>query len=305
MKKLDDFNDIDNFNDGQLDNSFEKKPEEKKKELTKEEIVKIRQQLLLLLFLIIFIMFGMLMFVFSSPKPSKVATTDKESSDKKDNNIEEDTDKSAQIEKNDLDNDLYKVVDFDYSTYLSTNILPLYKGENIDNLSSDIKLILLSRSKAMRDLLNEKKATSCSRLTISKEEIDEVAAKMFKVPLDNYPNYYQVYFSDTGEILGDYSMIYKDGNYTGDCVTNNPIFKYSIDTKKEDITTTDDVVKITQKVVFINKNGAYKDPDFKQLITNDKAATQDDYFPSSNSYVFEFKKENGNYYLMDVKQVDK
>ena len=194
----------------------------------------------------------------------------------------------------------FNVVDnYEYDTYF------LFRNNttNLNTLSDAEKIILASKTNEFNSIL-EKISTSSNiceeTISIDSDELANISQKKYgtTVNLLNNFKYYNYYYN--GSYITSIYFTLENGKYNGKCYDHGKTLAKSLQQELISATKDKDNLYLDVKVVFITEKGVFKDPNFKYLITNDKAAKASTYMQNANTYRFNYIISKDGYYLNNV-----
>lgn len=283
-----------------------------KKEYDPAELQEIRKKLLYLLIGIIIVGIGALVVLinpFKWGKETKTNTPNTE--DKTDDIVEEPTGELSLSNQTVVG--LNNRISFYESDFARIDLFPLYSNKELDsiNIPNNIKLYLLRKNSLFSDMLKNNgmteyaKTCSAEGINISKDKFDTLAKKLLgNAVIVEYSDFNYTYYDDSKEVK--LLFTYANDAYNIKCSDYNidNITKF-IQQKLISAYKTENSIELYQRVVFINVNGVYLDPNFETLITNDKNATIDTYIEKGSIYKYTFiEDDNNDYYLSKIELSD-
>ncbi len=285
-----------------------------------EEVQSIRKKLMILL--IIICVFG-IFFIYILINPlhlgsKKVVNND---TSQEENNTEEDnSQEEIPIGEVDISNDLVvklnSILSFSLIDFYNIDTFGLYNNDvsSINDLPNDLKIYFVGKDDSFKELMDEIDldnyiASGCNsaKIKLNKDKWEKVVTTSLgpNVVLAD-GSYKLLYFTKNYEYK-NLTIDKASDSYTLSCSDINSnsqdLTKY-LQQKLEKAEKTETGIDIYQRVVFIRKDGVYKDPNFKELITNDINTTYNDYINSGTLYKYTFTAlEEGNYYLTNIAKV--
>ncbi len=308
-RKIFDNDDIYNLNDGEFAPIEEK---EEKIPLTEEEKKEVRKKLFILLVLIGIALIILVIILIFNPFGG-------------DEKMDKEPEKPI-VEENDIDYDEVAIKDLEDGQIPNTNkelkqllneniyrvadsygydIIAIYKNDKnvIDKLSDQNKLLLLTKTQDFKDLFKEKikDVDICSsNIKITNLEINDILNRKFHTSLSKYENFIYYYYEDS-EFKASVNFTWQKDGYIVKCFNGQSDVKQLVEQSYVSATKEDDDLYIDIKVVFINKNGIYKDSNFKTLITKlDQTNDNTNYMSSANTYRYTYKWADTGYYLTEI-----
>lgn len=283
--------------------------EEERVPLTEEEKEEVRKKLLILL-VVIFLSLVLLVVIlifdpFSKDEPKK--------ENKKEENVEEtpqvNQKKLIEYEDGEIDltNDeisiLMEEIVFKDQDHYENNALTLFVNDiNVTNLSDNYKLFLLGKTSDFNSaiLQNAKDTDFCNNeFKISKDQVDKLLMDRFNTNVTKYENFLYHYYDYDG-YNSTLRFTYFNDEYTGKCYHPNTIVKSAIQQEVIKATKEGDKLYLDCKVIFINENGVYKDPNFKEMISTGQTSSPKTYIGKGNIYRYTYDISQNNYSLTSI-----
>jgi len=305
--------DIANLN---YDNSFFPIDEEveEKIPLTEEEKIEVRKKLFILLIaiaivlviLVIMLISDSFKFSFNGSNEEVVKEEVEEEEGKEVDPISAPI-KDLETGEVDLNNSelsiLVKEVKYKNYDYYENDTISLFKKDKnlISDLSNKDKLFLLSKTSDFDVLVDEviNQEDICNNnLIISTGSIDKLLIDKFNTKVDNYESFIYSYYDDNS-FVNSIQFVKQGENYIGKCYTSN---KNIVSFAQQDVVEaykSENKLIISFRVVFVNKTGVYKDPNFTSLITNENKKFEE-YIVEGNIYTYTYDISGSNYYLESV-----
>jgi len=304
--------DILNLND---DESFAPIEEEEKEPLSDEEKKEIRKKLFFLLVVIILVLAGLLIVLIANPfqkEASKKEEKEEETIEEKPEEPEETISPETAIK--DLENGavqlnnlqlqaLEKEITVNSHDFFENDTVSLYAMDNTDikTITDNHKLFLVSKTNDFKTLVESKFTNEdiCnSNIIIAKTDIDKILNDRFNTTINKYdPFTYNIYVDDSYHKT--IKFVYQNETYIGSCYTLQKISDSYAQQKVTSATKKDNQLYIDAKVVFINKTGVYKEPNFNTLITN-VSQTFDEYIDKGNVYRYTYEINNDTFSLTNI-----
>ena len=305
--------DISNLNN---DDSFAPiNEEEERQPLTEEEKEEVRKKLFVLLIVIVAVLIFLVVVLIFDPFSSKQDTNKKDNDTEEKEEQKEDPEEPKQETLATLPDGEIKLTnseiqiiinEIEYKTneYYENETLFLYKADNtnITTLTDANKLFLLSKTSDFNSLvkksINDNNLCG-TKIVIDAKSINGILNDRFNTSIKKYESFNYSYFKEE-TFISTYKFVYNNGNYEGSCHTPNTNVNQLAQQQVVKATKEGKKLYIDAKVVFVKENGVYKDPTFKTLITNNKAAMLDDYINSGNTYRYTYDISGINYILTNV-----
>lgn len=197
---------------------------------------------------------------------------------------------------------------YEYYVYDSTYLYS--KDElNINEVSSDYLLFLLSKTKRFNEYISEQnlktKIEVCNAsgaIRIKIEDIIEMISTEFNTNLKEYKDFIYTYYVD-GEFSTYIKFVYSDGYYVSFCYDTPSNITYNVisNTVLEEAYKEEKSIRILIRAAFITEDNVYADYKLTNVISNNINADVLDYINEADQYEFVFKTiDNYNYYLEKV-----
>jgi len=273
--------------------------------LTEEEKLEIRKKigfLLIFVFIAFILMIIILIFDPFTPKKNKKrkdnevpVVQEKSLYDYEDGKISL-TDKYVVEIYNEIE---YKLADYyEYDTYF------LYRNENtnMNSLTDLEKTILVSKSNNFNSIISNISTSTniCEEeIVVDSNDISKISLNKYGTTINPVSKFkYNYYYSNS--YITSILFTLKDGKYIGKCYEHGKNITKVVEQKLVNVTKETDNLYVDVQVVFITKDGVFKDPNHKELITNNEKTSSNEYMSKGRIYRYNYIITDDGYYLNNV-----
>ncbi len=137
-------------------------------------------------------------------------------------------------------------------------------------------------------------------ISIDTNTLSSIASERYNSTVSIIPSFkYNYYYNKS--YVASINFKLENDKYIGTCYKSNKVADKVVFQDFIKATKKGDYVYIDVVVAFANKNGVYKDPNYKELITSDREANREEYLKNANTYRYTFVvDEEDGYYLDNI-----
>ena len=293
---------ISNLQDG----SFVEIDENERIPLTEEEKLEIRKKIGFLLIFVFAAFILMIIILIFDPFTSKKREKKKNDSDVPvvhESSLYDYEDGKIDISDKYI-KDIYKEIKFNLIDFYEFDTYFLYKNNytSTNSLSDLEKTILVSKSNDFNSIISNISTSSniCEEdIVVDSNEVSKIALNKYSTDVNLVPQFkYNYYYEES--YIASINFTLKDNKYIGKCYKHGDKFIKIIEQKPIEASKQADNLFIDVRVAFISEKGVFKDPNYKELIANDKKAKSNDYMNKSRIYRYSYIVTDDGYYLNNV-----